>query len=73
MKTSRDRILTTHIGSLPRGEALSDLLVAKANGEPFDATELDTRIEAVLALPKAPEINAFSLFRSPIRVVVAEI
>ena len=27
MISSRDRILTTHVGSLPRNEALSELLV----------------------------------------------
>ncbi len=36
MRTSTDRILTTHTGSLPRGEALADLLVARANGEDGD-------------------------------------
>ena len=36
MKTSDSRILTTHMGSLPRGEVLSDLLVAKDNEEAVD-------------------------------------
>ena len=44
MKTSQDRILTTHVGSLPRGAVLSDLLVAKANGQPFDARMLEEEI-----------------------------
>jgi 5-methyltetrahydropteroyltriglutamate--homocysteine methyltransferase len=48
MKTSQDRILTTHTGSLPRGDALSDILVAKANGEAFDAAAFDTALEAAL-------------------------
>ena len=30
---SRDRILTTHVGSLPRNETLTDLLVAQEDGE----------------------------------------
>ena len=30
---SRDRILTTHVGSLPRNEKLSDLLVKREAGE----------------------------------------
>ena len=30
---SRDRILTTHVGSLPRNETLSDLLVAQEEGK----------------------------------------
>jgi 5-methyltetrahydropteroyltriglutamate--homocysteine methyltransferase len=41
MKTSRDRILTTHVGSLPRPAALRELLVKKDKGESFDKAELD--------------------------------
>ena len=37
---SRDRILTTHVGSLPRNEKLSDLLVRQEAGEAFDAKEM---------------------------------
>ena len=36
MITSRDRILTTHVGSLPRNEKLSDLLMAQEEGKPHD-------------------------------------
>src|SRR6516164_114250 len=39
MLTSRDRILTTHVGSLPRNEMLSDLLIRREEG---DAIEKDT-------------------------------
>ncbi|MBV8494020.1 MAG: cobalamin-independent methionine synthase II family protein [Alphaproteobacteria bacterium] len=41
MKTSRDRILTTHVGSLPRPPELRQLLVAKDKGEAYDNAELD--------------------------------
>jgi len=41
MKTSQDRILTTHVGSLPRPAALRELLVRKDQGEPYDKPELD--------------------------------
>ena len=41
MKTSTDRILTTHVGSLPRPPALRDLLVKKDQGQPYDKAELD--------------------------------
>ena len=37
---SRERILTTHVGSLPRNERLSDLLVAQEDGGPYDAKVL---------------------------------
>jgi 5-methyltetrahydropteroyltriglutamate--homocysteine methyltransferase len=40
MKTSQDRILTTHVGSLPRPPELRDILVKKDQGEPYDAGEL---------------------------------
>ncbi len=41
MKTSTDRILTTHVGSLPRPAALRELLVKKDRGEAYDKAELD--------------------------------
>jgi 5-methyltetrahydropteroyltriglutamate--homocysteine methyltransferase len=41
METSRDRILTTHVGSLPRPPELRQLLVAKDKGEPYDKAALD--------------------------------
>jgi 5-methyltetrahydropteroyltriglutamate--homocysteine methyltransferase len=40
MKTSQDRILTTHVGSLPRPPELRRLLVQKDQGEPYDKEEL---------------------------------
>jgi 5-methyltetrahydropteroyltriglutamate--homocysteine methyltransferase len=41
MKTSQDRILTTHVGSLPRPPELRQMLVKKDQGEPYDRGELD--------------------------------
>jgi len=49
MKTSDDRILTTHVGSLPRGQALSDLLVAEANDKPYDASALEAATAEAVA------------------------
>src|SRR6202040_2945425 len=40
MKTSQDRILTTHVGSLPRPPELRQLLVRKDQGEAYDKDEL---------------------------------
>jgi 5-methyltetrahydropteroyltriglutamate--homocysteine methyltransferase len=37
---SRDRILTTHVGSLPRNEKLSDLLMEQEAGQSYDANQL---------------------------------
>jgi 5-methyltetrahydropteroyltriglutamate--homocysteine methyltransferase len=46
---SRDRILTTHVGSLPRSAALSDLLVRREAGEAVDAAALAAEIDAGVA------------------------
>ncbi len=53
MKTSQDRILTTHTGSLPRPPELRAVLVRKDQGEPYHKAELSrlTR-EAVIAIVK---------------------
>jgi 5-methyltetrahydropteroyltriglutamate--homocysteine methyltransferase len=36
MKGSRERILTTHAGSLPRPDDLRDMLIARDEGKPYD-------------------------------------
>jgi 5-methyltetrahydropteroyltriglutamate--homocysteine methyltransferase len=41
MKTSQDRILTTHVGSLPRPPELKELPVRKDQSQPYDTTALD--------------------------------
>jgi 5-methyltetrahydropteroyltriglutamate--homocysteine methyltransferase len=41
MKRSEDRVLVTHVGSLPRPPDLLQLLLARENGEPYDAQRLD--------------------------------
>ncbi|MBI1736198.1 MAG: cobalamin-independent methionine synthase II family protein [Candidatus Rokubacteria bacterium] len=40
MRRSDERILTTHVGSLPRPPALRELLIRQERGEPVDAAEL---------------------------------
>jgi 5-methyltetrahydropteroyltriglutamate--homocysteine methyltransferase len=45
MIISRDRILTTHVGSLPRNDKLSDLLVKREAGEAFDAAEMAAEMD----------------------------
>jgi 5-methyltetrahydropteroyltriglutamate--homocysteine methyltransferase len=45
MKASRDRILITHVGSLPRNEKLSDMLVRQEAGEAFDAAEMAAEMD----------------------------
>jgi 5-methyltetrahydropteroyltriglutamate--homocysteine methyltransferase len=62
MITSRDRILTTHVGSLPRNQKLSDLLVHREAGEPFDpaemASEMDKAVRHVVEQQKKAGIDS---------------
>src|SRR6266481_2905 len=49
MLYSTDRILTTHAGSLPRPLDLRDMVLAKANGAPYDPAALDERLKSAVA------------------------
>jgi len=49
MLLSRDRILTTHVGSLPRSSVLSDLLIRREAGEAIDRTRLAAEIDTAVA------------------------
>jgi 5-methyltetrahydropteroyltriglutamate--homocysteine methyltransferase len=42
MQFSRDRILTTHVGSLPRSQEVVDLLFAQDRGEPYDRQSFES-------------------------------
>jgi 5-methyltetrahydropteroyltriglutamate--homocysteine methyltransferase len=44
MKLSTDRLLTTHVGSLPRPHDVVELLFAQDRGEPIDAAAFDATI-----------------------------
>ena len=51
MKTSTERILTTHVGSLPRPESIKTLLRARLGGQSIDAAQLAACVaEAVRAV-----------------------
>lgn len=53
MKTSQDRILTTHVGSLPRTDAVLGLLEAREQRACFDAAAFDRQMrQAVLDIVK---------------------
>src|SRR6202521_4506790 len=45
MILSKERILTTHVGSLPRNADLSDLLVRREEGEVVDKDQLAREME----------------------------
>ena len=44
MHTSTDRILTTHAGSIPRGEPLGQMLIDEEAGKPVDNGALESNI-----------------------------
>src|SRR5690349_19244137 len=58
MKTSQDRILTTHTGSLPRPAELTHLFARKSRGEPVDEVMLDTAGKAALRWVVAKQVEA---------------
>ncbi len=49
MKTSTERILTTHVGSLPRPQDVVDLLFAQDRGEPVDQALFDSTMKRGVA------------------------
>src|SRR5216117_3011419 len=61
MMLSRERILTTHVGSLPRNDELSDLLIQREEGEPVDMDRLrqamDRAVEDVVKKQMAAGID----------------
>jgi 5-methyltetrahydropteroyltriglutamate--homocysteine methyltransferase len=58
MIISRDRILTTHVGSLPRNEALSQLLVSREEGKPVDEAALAKEMDAAVRRIVEKQIQA---------------
>src|SRR5688572_6945323 len=48
MKLSTHRILTTHVGSLPREQEVVDMLFKKENGEPHDPADFDRIMTAAV-------------------------
>src|SRR5207245_3872109 len=58
MKRSDQRILTTHVGSLPRTPALRDLLVRQDRGEKVDAATLAREAEAAVRHVVARQLEA---------------
>ncbi|MEM7353402.1 MAG: cobalamin-independent methionine synthase II family protein [Acidobacteriota bacterium] len=49
MKTSTERILTTHVGSLPRPQAVVDMLFAQDRGDAFNPAEFDAVMRSAVA------------------------
>ena len=61
MIRSHDRILTTHVGSLPRDRTLTDLLIRREAGEAVDAKQLaeamDRSVGAIVAAQASAGID----------------
>src|SRR5262245_47988517 len=55
MQHSIDRILTTHAGSIPRGEPLGAMLIDQELGRPVDKAKLDGLADARVAYVLAKE------------------
>lgn len=59
-----DRILTTHVGSLPRGTEVTELIFARERGEPVDEARfeavMDTAVDACVARQTAAGIDLVS-------------
>src|ERR687887_162477 len=49
MQRSTDRILTMHAGSLARPPDLREMVLAKSNGQPYDAEALARRLRSAVA------------------------
>jgi 5-methyltetrahydropteroyltriglutamate--homocysteine methyltransferase len=49
LQRSTERILTTHVGSLPRPKDLLDLMKARLAGQPHDAAVYDVRVRRAVA------------------------
>jgi len=58
MLMSTDRILVSHVGSLPRAEILSDLLIRQEAGETIDAAELARQVETATAHVIGKQVEA---------------
>ena len=64
MSGAPDRILTTHVGSMPRAQPVVDLLARKEGGEPVDALAFDRvmgeAVHAIVARQRACGIDLVS-------------
>jgi 5-methyltetrahydropteroyltriglutamate--homocysteine methyltransferase len=49
MKASTDRILTTHVGSLIRPQALQEIMRAKQSGQPYDQSAYESCLKESIA------------------------
>jgi 5-methyltetrahydropteroyltriglutamate--homocysteine methyltransferase len=58
MLHSRDRILTTHVGSLPRNEVLTDLLIRREAGEAIEAKTMAAEMDKAVRSTVEAQVGA---------------
>jgi 5-methyltetrahydropteroyltriglutamate--homocysteine methyltransferase len=58
MKSSTDRILTTHVGSLPRPQPVVDVLFAQDRGEEYEQATFDAVIAGAIADAVQKQLDA---------------
>src|SRR6266513_2021394 len=58
MRASTERILTTHVGSIPRSPTLRDLLVRQDRGERIDPAALERETDAAIRRVVASQLDA---------------
>ncbi|MDB5459266.1 MAG: 5-methyltetrahydropteroyltriglutamate/homocysteine S-methyltransferase, partial [Caulobacteraceae bacterium] len=58
MRLSTDRILTTHVGSMPRPQKLVDALLKKDHGETYDPVAYDKTIHDAVTAVVARQVEA---------------
>jgi len=58
MKLSVDRILTTHVGSLPRPDDLFELMLAKMDGKPVDEKAYAERVQRAVTESVRQQVDA---------------
>jgi 5-methyltetrahydropteroyltriglutamate--homocysteine methyltransferase len=65
MKLSSDRILTTHVGSLPRPPDLLALLEARETGREFDESAFERRLADTVREVVAQQVAPCAKRRRP--------
>jgi 5-methyltetrahydropteroyltriglutamate--homocysteine methyltransferase len=58
MRLSTDRILTTHVGSMPRSAPVVDMLMARENGTPYEAAAFDAVMTGAVHEVVARQVDA---------------
>src|SRR3569623_2680241 len=58
MRLSTDRILTTHVGSMPRPQPLVDMLLRKDHGETCDPAEYDRVVSGAVRAVVQRQVEA---------------